>query len=215
MIMKGLKTGLACLLSIALVGCGEPAPTPPGVQYSVIKDESTPRKRVVEVVLAERVDQATLEQLARELKKSNSADSERTFIGWRIKGEEQGAYWAKTDFMPELKVTLLGASAEEHQQMVSSDTSVDGEVFGTWLSTWGFETKMVGYRKDGKTFIQSTFAKGGGVSTTEYVEQEQDGRRVLVDAEGSDFGEYMFVNADGALEFWSENGNFYTAPRAN
>ncbi|MGE6375077.1 hypothetical protein [Stutzerimonas stutzeri] len=61
----------------------------------------------------------------------------------------------------------------------------------------------------------STFAKGGGVSTTEYVEQELDGRRVLVDAEGSDFGEYMFVNADGALEFWSENGNFYTAPRAN
>lgn len=74
MIMEGLKTGLACLLSIALVGCGEPAPTPPGVQYSVIKDESTPRKRVVEVVLAERVDQATLEQLARELKKSNSAE---------------------------------------------------------------------------------------------------------------------------------------------
>lgn len=72
---------------------------------------------------------------------------------------------------------------------------------------------MVGYRNGGKTFIRSTFADGSS-GTKEFVTQKVSGKSVLVDAEGSDFGEYYLVNAEGDLEFWGENGNFYTAKKS-
>ncbi|WVV48896.1 hypothetical protein THH46_10355 [Pseudomonas sp. NA13] len=73
---------------------------------------------------------------------------------------------------------------------------------------------MVGYRKGGKIFIRSTFTDGSS-GTKEFVSKKVSGRSVLVDAEGSDFGEYYLVNVQGDLEFWGENGNFYTAKKTD
>lgn len=62
------------------------------IHYSITKDESKRDiKRVVEIVLPERVDQSTLEALAIQIKEANRTHYQRTFIGWRIKGEEGGA----------------------------------------------------------------------------------------------------------------------------
>lgn len=184
------------------------------VSYSIISDEAMSNiKRSVEVVLDERVDQAILEKLAHQINDAANENFERTFIGWRIKGEDSGAYWARTDFTPSLTVSLLGAKAEEHKALKASGqtTNVDGEVLGTWMSTWAIESKMVGYRKDGKVFISSTYTDGSS-STKEYVEKLINGKIALEDAEGSDFGEYFVVNTQGGLEFWGpEEGNYYTA----
>jgi hypothetical protein len=78
------------------------------------------------------------------------------------------------------------------------------------MSTWGADYKMVGYKKTGKTFIRSTYTDGSS-GTKEFVEKTIGGKSVLVDADGSDFGEYYRVNAQGNLEFWGEGGNYYTA----
>ncbi|MBK3463050.1 hypothetical protein [Pseudomonas haemolytica] len=185
------------------------------INYSVTKDESKRDiKRVVEIVLAERVDQPTLEALANQIKDSNPTSFQRTFIGWRIKGEEDGAYWAKTDFVPALNVQFLGATVADYNKLKTTSAAADGEVFGSWLSTWGADYKMVGYRKGGKIFIRSTFTDGSS-STKEFVPKNFSGRSVLVDAEGSDFGEYYLVNAHGDLEFWGEDGSFYTAKKTD
>lgn len=189
------------------------ASSPQDINYSVIKDESKGNiKRAVEVVLAERVDQPTLEALANRIKDLNPMSFQRTFIGWRIKGEENGAYWAKTDFVPALSVQFLGATVADYNKLKTASTAADGEVFGSWLSTWGADYKMVGYRKGGSIFIRSTFTDGSS-GTKEFVAKNISGRSVLVDAEGSDFGEYYLVNAQGDLEFWGENGSFYTAKK--
>jgi hypothetical protein len=182
--------------------------------FSVIKDESKGNiKRAVEVVLPERVDQPTLEALAKEIKDSNPTQFQRTFIGWRIKGEEGGAYWAKTDYLPALTVQFLGSTVADYAKVKATSTKADGEVFGSWLSTWGYDYKMVGYQKSGKTFIRSIFADGSS-DTKEFVAKKVSGKSVLVDAEGSDFVEYYTVNAHGDLKFWGENGNFYTAKKS-
>ena len=52
--------------------------------------------------------------------------------------------------------------------------------------------------------------KSRSSGTKEYVAKKISGRSV-VDAEGSDFGEYYLVNAQGDLELWGESGNFYKA----
>lgn len=182
--------------------------------YSIIKDESKGNiKRAVEVVLPERVDQPTLEALAKKIKDSNPTQFQRTFIGWRIKGDEGGAYWAKTDYVPALTVQFPGSTVADYAKVKATSTTADGEVFGNWLSTWGYDYKMVGYLKDGKIFIRSTFADGSS-GTKEFVAKKVSGKSVLVDAEGSDFGEYYAVSAKGDLEFWGENGNYYTAKKS-
>jgi hypothetical protein len=183
--------------------------------YAVTRDESKQAiKRVVEVVLDERVDQPTLEELANQIKESNPTTYERTFIGWRIKGEESGAYWAKTDFVPLLEVKFLGSTVEEYKTLKTASSKVDGKVFGTWLSTWGTDYKMVGYRKGKNIFIRFTFT-GGESSTKAFLSKKVAGKSVLVDAQGSDFNEFYLVNAQGDLEFWGENGSFYTAKKVD
>lgn len=185
------------------------------INYSIVSDKSKRDiKRAVEVVLDERVDQPTLEALANRIKNSNPESFQRTFIGWRIKGEEGGGYWAKTDFVPALNIQFLGATVEEYNKLKAVSTAADGEVFGSWLSTWGADYKMVAYRKDKKIFIRSTFTDGSS-GTKEFVSKKVSGRSVLVDAEGSDFGEYYLVNVQGDLEFWGENGSFYTAKKTD
>ena len=37
--------------------------------------------------------------------------------------------------------------------------------------------------------------------------------KVKLQYEGGKKGEYYLINSDGNLEFWSENGNYYTAPK--
>lgn len=184
------------------------------IHYSITKDESKRDiKRVVEIVLPERVDQSTLEALAIQIKESNRTHYQRTFIGWRIKGEEGGAYWAKTDFVPELTVQFLGAREADYKKLKATQASA-GKVIGSWMSSWGSDNKMVGYQKGGKTFIISTYTDGSS-GTKEFVNKKVSGQPVLVDAEGSDFGEYFLINAHGDLEFWSENGKFYTAQKTD
>ncbi|PQP06347.1 hypothetical protein C5612_00855 [Pseudomonas frederiksbergensis] len=186
-----------------------------GVNYSVVSDKSKRDiKRAVEVVLDERLDQPTLEALANQIKNSNPMSFQRTFISWRIKGEDGGGYWAKTDFDPTLTVRFLGTTVAEYNKLKASSTATEGEVFGSWLSNWGTDYKMVGYRKSGKIFIRSTF-KDGSSGAREFVSKKISGRSVLIDAEGSDFGEYFLVNEQGDLEFWGENGAFYTAKKTN
>ncbi|QHF03875.1 MULTISPECIES: hypothetical protein [Pseudomonas syringae group] len=197
---------------VAAVVISANADTSPGdVRYSVTKDESKANiKRTVEVVLDQRVDQQTLESLAQKIKDSKPGSYQRTFIGWRIKCEESGAYWVKTDYLPNLSVQFLGSTLAQYNQLQSPGTTVEGEVFGSWVGTWGADYKMVGYRKAGKTFIRSTYTDGAS-GTTELVEKTISGRSALVDVEGSDFDEYYSVNARGDLEFWGEGGNYYTA----
>ena len=51
---------------------------------------------------------------------------------------------------------------------------------------------MVGFQKGAKTFITSTYTHGSP-GTKEIVNKKISGQPVLVDAQGSDFGEYVLI----------------------
>ena len=51
---------------------------------------------------------------------------------------------------------------------------------------------MVGYQKGAKTFITSTYTDGSS-GTKEIVNKKVPGQPVLIDDEGSDFGEYFLI----------------------
>lgn len=216
-----LYTLIAWVISFVIIGSGldeteSTENTAQAPEYEVLKDEVDGRiKRTVEVELSSRTDEELLEGIAEEIYDLSKKKVERTFIGYWIAGEDntQG-YWATTHYNPDLDVKIMGLSGSDYDELVNTKAQVDGEIVGTWMINRGaLEYKAVAYKKDGDDSMYLVDQHVSGSTEQAYKTTETDDGLKLVDAEGegSDFGEYLVINNDGELEFWSENGNFYTA----
>jgi hypothetical protein len=170
-------------------------------------------KRTVEVELPSRTGEETLRALAEKIHDLSNVDVERTFIGYRISGDHKNqSYWATTHYNPGLEINILGESASDYEK-IKNTVLPEGEVLGTWMANWGYEYKMTAYMKGDQTYIRSTF--GDGSSSDEVYEQSQSEKGIkLQDEGGKERGEYFIINHEGNLDFWSENGNYYTAQKS-
>ncbi len=208
-LLKVLITSIALLM---LSACSDSEPNLP--EYRITKDITEgSNKRSVEVELRERTDEATLRLLANEIYSSSKVNVNRTFIGYRIAGPNQSeTYWASTHYTPKLTVVIYGANDSDFAKMQET-TEIDEEVIGTWLVSRGIEYKITAYEKDGMMYLKQEFDDD---STSEDVYERstsEKGTR-LQNESGKEFKEYFIINAKGELEFWSENGNYYTASLA-
>jgi hypothetical protein len=76
--------------------------------FTVISDEyMAPFKRTVEVRLPARISNAELSAIAEVIKARATGATDRTFIGYRIAGELDPAYWATTHYNPVLEVKVF------------------------------------------------------------------------------------------------------------
>lgn len=170
-------------------------------------------KRTVEVELPKRLDETELTRLAEYIKGLSDKEVERTFIGYRIIGSDpKQAYWATTHYNPSLEVKIMGESSTNYEKMKGQDLP-EGDVIGSWMVNRGMEYRMTAYNKDGQTYLRSGY--GDGTSTDDlYILTESD-KGTKLEEEDNGFGEYFIINSEGELEFWSDNGNYYTAKNSN
>lgn len=184
-------------------------------EYKVLEDEVDGRiKRTVKVELSSRTDEHFLEEIAEEIKKLSKKKVERTFIGYWIAGENNTeGYWATTNYNPDLDVKIMGLSGTDYNKLVNAKAEVDGEILGTWMISRGVvEYKNVAYKKVGDDKVYLVNQHVSGSTEQAYKATETDDGLKLVDArDDEDYDEYLVINNEGELEFWSENGNFYTA----
>lgn len=195
---------------LVLTGCSSKEPPP--LTYKVVEDESK-RKiwRRVTVELEDRTDQATLEKLADYLHEEFAQGYERIVLNYRIRGgEEGGGFWAQSDFEPKPHSVIYGVDKDQYERILKSGNP-SGDIIGVWMSGWGSDHKIAIYGRGGKTYFQRTYDVGSS-NTIEVILTKAPRGIQVQDAEGSDFGEFMLINAAGELECWSENGNYYTAP---
>lgn len=207
-----LKMYVAFASILTLVGCSDKESI--NLPAYKITDDSVKGniKRTVEVQLNSRTDEVTLRALAAEIHSLSSEDVQRTFIGYRIVGyHENQSYWATTNYNPDLKVQILGETADEYEKIKKAPIP-DGEILGAWMANWGQEYKMTAYSHEGKTFIRSDFGNGSFADKSYGLSQTVNGKKLQDDA-GEEIGEYFMINENGDLEFWSENGNYYIAPK--
>lgn len=183
-------------------------------EYNILEDTVKNNiKRTVEVELPKRLDETELARLAEHIKGLSDKEVERTFIGYRITGNDpKQAYWATTHYNPNLEVKIMGESATNYEKMKGQELP-EGDVIGSWMVNRGMEYRMTAYNKDGQTYLQSAY--GDGTSTDDlYVLTESD-KGTKLEEEDNGFGEYFIINSEGELEFWSDNGNYYTAKNSN
>lgn len=178
--------------------------------YLVTKDdyrEGRPRK--VEVMLTKRLSDAELAEVAKAVRADTNVKAEKTFIGFRVEGQIDTAYWANASFDPDYRASLIGTSAQDYQILKTMDLKAYPDMIGSWLQDGALGHVMVLYKRDGKYFIDSVFPSGGKNTESFTAKKLPDGGLRLDDPE-QDFGEYYVVDAKGNLQGWGENGVYMT-----
>lgn len=180
--------------------------------YKVTRDQvTTDNTRIVEVQLPKRLDKAALNDLTQALYQDGY---EHTSINYRIKDDGNAAYWATANFSPELVLNIVGSSVEEHARVQAQTvTSPNAKIVGTWLANLGTEYKIFIYTEGDRIFIESKDADGIS-RIKELYSENVGGQKRLFDDASREHGEYFVIGQDGKLEFWSQDDNFYTAPKA-
>lgn len=185
-----------------------------GALYSVIKDDSKRNiKRSVDILLEHKISQQELTRIAYKIKESSPTTYERTFIGYFLEGSDRNdGYWATTHFNPGLKVSIMGLSLEAENRLssqVKSDASKN--TIGVWLDDRSYiGAKMKIFNDNGKVMLESSYSDGSS-GVKEMVSKKMSRGLRIEDKLGNDFGEYFLITSKGELEFWSKNGNYYTA----
>ena len=214
---------LTCLLFafILLISCGENAkigkytkePLPEHFSYEIINDESNSalEKNQLEIELSQKLTEGQIAALAEEL--FNSKDKQRRFyISYKLKGVENSvAYWAISHFDPELKIEIIGSTAQEDVNKDKLSEKIDGEVIGKWDENKYTFSNLIIYKKDSKTFIKTIF-KSGQTSDVELKESDTEKGKRYDYKDGGYNGEYFILNNENELELYnSENKSFTTA----
>lgn len=179
-----------------------------GSDFRVIKDEVEHLKRSVEVVLPERIDKQQLEALARHIYQDRPGN---TFIGYYIEGEGDYAYWATAHYNPELDVQILGSSKAQEQSLNDTSSGLEGDVLGRWRVNRGYNSVITLIEAGGEKRLIQRFQDGSEMDNPAQ-ERNVNGQTRLSDGIGENNGEYYIIGDDGRLQFWSNNGNYYTAP---
>lgn len=197
----------------------EPTPEPEVEklpEYKIVEDTvKGDIKRTVEVELSSRMDEESLIALAEKIYALSDAKIERTFITYRLASGGDGSAWATTHYNPEFEVNIVGATASDYERIKNTNIS-KGELIGSWMASRGMDSKVTAYKKDGQIYIQELYDFGPlSKEDTVYESTQLDKGLRLQDESGKDHNEYFIINKNGDLEFWSENGNYYTAPKVS
>jgi hypothetical protein len=180
----------------------------PDVDFEVTKDESDRYKRSVEVLLPDRISEQQLAEVAAYLHQGREGN---TFIGYYIEGEADYAYWATTHYDPEMTVRIIGSNQSQEQALSNSAESEGAEVLGRWRVSRGYNSIITITETDGEKRLIQRFQDGSKMDNP-IQERVVNGQVRISDGIGENNGEYYVIGSDGRLQFWSDSGNYYTAP---
>ncbi len=183
------------------------------VTYTITKDDhrnGMPRK--VEAVLSHRVSEAELEKVARAIRDDFSATPPRTFIGLRVEGQVDRAYWANASFQPDYQASIIGLDAEAYRTLTDLDLGPYPTLVSSWLQDGSLGHLMVLYKVKNAYKLDRIFPDGGKRTET-YLAKDLDGQRLRLQQPDDENGEYYVLLPNGDLEGWSSNGKYSHLPQ--
>ncbi len=211
-----MKKSILILMIVLISSCGDnlkignykKEPLPENFSYEILKDNSNKvlEKNQLEVELSEKLTEGQIATLAEEL--FNTKEEQRRFyISYFIKGDLNNiAYWATSNFDPELKIEIIGSKELEDVKTSKTD-DIKGEVISKWRS----EKSLMGatlilYKNDQSKQIMRIKWKTGNPSEEEITENKQNGLVKYFD--GNENGEYYLLEKNGNLGMYGKDGKF-------
>jgi len=188
---------------------------PADVTYTVIKDTNLRDiKRSVDIRLNKHVSENTLTAIAKAVRASDSTNYERTFIGYFLPDMQvKSVYWATTHYNPNLKVMILGLSADAVAKLSAKPEIINHDEIGRWLDESPFfGRRIVIFRDNGKLFMESTY-KDDTSFTEENVESQSSLGRRFHKPGGSATGDHWIIDSNGDLQLRDDEGLISTAKK--
>lgn len=192
----------------------EIAGLPEAFEYEVVRDENLPlyterkRKRVVDLVINEKLSEQQIEAFALAIRDSDPAEYARTTVRLALTTDTDGdAFWGIATLAPEPKIEILGVTIEREQELRNLPMPASGVVRGAWLSDAAFSGgRMVLYEVKGSTFLEHIHPDGS-VVVREMACLPSDGGTLLLPVAGvNTSGDHWFITRDNLLELRSYNG---------
>lgn len=187
-----------------------PAVTRAPVPFTITKDEAREgRPRKMEVLLPRRLSDAELAQVAAAVRDTGKVWP-RTFIGFRVEGQQDKAYWANAMFDPDYKAHVIGLSEQDYNALREVDLSGYQNALGRWMLDGALGHFLVLYQKGGK-YQMDTVTTTGKLTRTYLAKKLPDGDLQLTEPDNG-HGEYYVLKPDGTLEGWGKEGRYQELP---
>lgn len=183
-----------------------PTITQAPVSFTITKDDAREgRPRKMEVLLPRRLNDADLAQVATAVRDTGKV-SPRTFIGFRVEGQQDKAYWANVMFDPDYKAHVIGLSEQDYNTLRYVDLNSYQDALGLWMLDGALGHILVLYQKGGRYQMDSIFTTGKRTET--YIGKKlATGDLRLTDPDNG-HGEYYVLKPDGTLEGWGKEGRY-------
>lgn len=148
----------------------------------IIESIKSPYKVSVDFILKERISKQGLVEISEIVRNGAGRGFERYFIGFYLKGDSGGTYWATAHHNPKLEVKFLGLSDEAYQGFMSRVKkyhSEEGEkIIADAIITHGFSFHVVIFKKAQNYLARIEYQDG---SNSEEQLLKKDGRYWKVD----------------------------------
>ena len=188
---------------------------PSDVSFSIIDSNTIPGiKRSLDIRLNKKVSESVLRAVALKLKAQDSQTYDRTFIVYYLPEMAVGAgAWATTHFNPDLKVRILGLTAEDETKLAAQPEPANREIIGRCLDeSPHFGGRITIFREEGDVFMEKTFKDGSSLKQNIAERNSAQGRR-FDKVEGASAGDHWIIGPDGNLQLRDNDGLISTSKR--
>ncbi|MCK4635272.1 MAG: hypothetical protein KAT32_00240 [Candidatus Moranbacteria bacterium] len=167
------------------------------------KDFMKPIKASFDVRLENKITEKEIQIIANKIKSEN-AGYDKYFILYYLPDMKIGAgAWATSNFNPDLEIKILGLTLEEENKTKNPSLMPTGKIVGKWLHEMHNNTTVI-FNEDNKFKMRQLF-KDGSFGDKDLVKKDDN-----IYTYQNDFGEYVKIENDGSLSWYSENGKFAT-----
>jgi len=143
--------------------------------------------------------------LSERLLESEVAGCNFGFVAYYLPSMRPGAgAWAIAELGPEIKVSILGLSAEDESALLERGQT-PAEIFGVWVDDTSYSSVLSLYRDAGGLKLGRWYADGGQATEPIRITRAADGVFELADAAGGSGRRYRLA-ANGDLETWDGTG---------
>lgn len=167
-----------------------------------------PYKVSVDFLLDERISETDLETISNTVRRVAGKGFARYFVGFHMKGDTGGTYWATAHHNPQLEVKFLGLKQKFHNDFVQRAKKYQpqrGEVLiASAVVNHGISFHVVIIKREGEFFARQYYHDG---SSSEDKLSKKDGYYLKV---GNAFQESYYIN-DKTLELHDKDGVFASA----
>lgn len=173
------------------------------IQSITLEGLVRPYKLSIDFLLSERISKESIQKISRLVREQAGGGYKRYFIGFYLKGDTGGTYWATAHHDPDLKVKFLGLSSRAHINFVEEAKKYRPKKGETLLASavlnHGLSFHVVIFKRGQELFSKQFYQDGSG---SEDKLLEKDGSFWKAD---NSFKESYRIN-DGMLELHDQDG---------